>query len=156
MAQSRAAKKDAPTTDIVQSSVFTEDALRSATSLADFIALTEQQHGQIVDATTEIGDGFTLTEDLSPFKGVPVVLMEWTFRDGNFGEYVSIRFVAQHPQLGLFRGIYNDGSTGICKQLREYTDRTNKFGGLASKGGFRVSEYDHPEFGPSKTWYLAA
>lgn len=156
MAQSRAAKKDTPSTDMEKSSAYSEDALRNATSLADYIALTEEQHGQIVDAGTEIGDGFTLTEDLSPFKGVPVVLMEWAFRDGNFGEYVSIRFVAQHPQLGLFRGIYNDGSTGICKQLREYTDRTGKAGGLASKSGFRVSEYDHPEHGPSKTWYLSA
>ncbi len=159
MAQSRgkAQAEETVTADIVQSTAFSEEALRSVESLADVMALVEKQFGSVADADQDMGDGFKLVKDLIRFQDVPCVLMEWTFRDGDFGTYVSIRFAAQ-TDTGLFKGIYNDGSTGICKQLQDYTARTNRTGGLIIRSGFRVSEYDYTDdkgnSRPAKTWYL--
>lgn len=151
--------KSTPSADIVQSSVFSENSLRTIESFDDALALATAAHGSVVDAANEMGDGFSLITDLKPFVGVPVVLLEWTFRDGDFGTYVSIRFVARTQGGGVVKGIYNDGSTGIMAQLQKYSEETRRSGGLATRNGFRVSEYTYDDgkgnTRPASTWYIA-
>lgn len=173
MAQSRAAAKTQQTpvsTEVEKAVLLPEDGLRNIATMADAFALVEQAYGPVVSAEQELGDGFTLVKDLSRYVDVPVVILEWTFRDGDFGDtYVSFRFVAQ-TETGVFKGIYNDGGTGIKRMLENFTNRTGRMAGLSVRNGFRVSEYDtiktgepwkqdihRPEekAGKGKTWYLA-
>lgn len=160
---------DTAATDVVKSDFLSEESLRNIGSIADAIAVAEAAYGPAVSAEEELGDGFTLVKDLTKFMDVPVVILEWTFRPGDFGKtYVSFRFVAQ-MSTGIFKGVYNDGGTGIRKQLTMYTDRTGRMGALTVRGGFRVSEYDtiksgepwkegvhapSEKAGKGKTWYL--
>jgi hypothetical protein len=146
--------------DIVQSTVFSENALRSLDSFEAAMALAQEVHGSLADAANELGDGFSLITDLKPFINVPVVILEWTFRDGDFGTYVSLRFVARMQGGGVVKGIYNDGSTGIMAQLQKYSEESGRSGGLVTRNGFRVSEYTYTDQDgntrPASTWYIAA
>lgn len=153
------AAQETPTTDVVQTSVFSDAALRKAETFTELMELTAAEHGAILDAEKEMGDGFRLISDLAPIANYPTLLMEWTFRAGDFGDYVSIRGVSRDNDGNLIRYIYNDGSTGICRQLQEFSKERNKFGGLMVQAGFRVSEYEYEDekgnTRPAKTWYLA-
>lgn len=157
--ETKTTQDEKPSADIVQSTVFSENALRAIDSFEAALKLASDAHGGVVDAAQEMGDGFSLITDLKPFIGVPVVLLEWTFRDGDFGTYVSIRFVARTQGGGVVKGIYNDGSTGIMAQLHKYSEETGRSGGLATKNGFRVSEYTYTDNNgntrPASTWYIA-
>lgn len=96
----------------------------------------------------EITGGFVVVREgnreefLQQHIGQPVMVTDWTFLDGEFGEYVEVRIVTR---TGKYKIV--DGSTGICKQLRTITDKRNaepKQGmlptaGLLVKNGFRTS-----------------
>lgn len=70
----------------------------------------------------------------------PMIIVKWDFYPGDFGkEFVSAWVITQDDK----RYILNDGSTGICDQLRELTDRTGRKTMLGCPKGLRVSEYDY-------------
>lgn len=133
-------------------SVFTEDDYRNVQSFEDAAALL----GDSVDVAEQVlGDGFALLEDKDTLIGVPVILMEWSFNAGDFGDFVSVRLVAKDGR----KLIMNDGSTGIMAQLRSYTERTGRYHGLAVRRGLRRSDYTFPDpttgkDKPAKTYYL--
>src|ERR1044072_4733765 len=68
---------------IGDTSSFDEDALRNAQSFDDFVELTRQTHGEVVEVGSVMGDGFTLidADDKARLVGIPLLFMEWTFRD---------------------------------------------------------------------------
>ena len=130
---------------IGDTSSFDEDALRNAQSFDDFVELTRQTHGEVVEVGSVMGDGFTLidADDKARLVGIPLLFMEWTFRDGDFGRpYVSVRVIARLPGGMMGRYIFNDGSTGIADQLAKYTKKTGKLGGLVVPMGLRESNYE--------------
>jgi hypothetical protein len=165
---------DSIPTDMLVSKTFTDDDLRSLTSFDQALALTEQTHGEIVDAERELGNGFRVLDnkDKAKLVGVPVILMDWTFNDGNFGKFVSVYLVSKNEDGSIGRWILNDGSTGIAAVLAEYTNKTDRRGGLLVRGGLRFSEYTYcgecrhavnpgedmehkSEHGLARTYYLA-
>jgi hypothetical protein len=154
-----------------------DDTLRSITSFQDAINAAGYMFGAVEDAADVLGDGFRLlkTEDgKSKLVGKPLMLLEWSFypSDEFGGEFAAIRLVAQEDNNTISKYIVNDGSTGVCKMLREYTEHTGRRGGLMVRNGFRESSYpfcqdcrtavddDHKKFEPShvvgrgKTYYI--
>lgn len=130
---------------IGDTSSFDEDALRAGDSFDYYLNLAREVHGDVVDAGNVLGDGFTLLDasDKALLVGIPLLFMEWTFRDGDFGRaYVSVRVVARMKGGTLGRYIFNDGSTGIADQLAKYTKKTGKMGGLGVPKGLRESSYE--------------
>lgn len=110
----------------------------------------------VVDATEAIGtDQFgPILEDKSRLVGVPFILVYWKFYQGDMGEFASMGILTQSGD----RYIVNDGSTGICAQLRELTDKQNIDAMVACKHGFRFSDYtftaaDGTEK-PARTYYI--
>lgn len=93
----------------------------------------------------EITDGFVLLEegDKSKFVRQPLMILDWRFFDGEFGEAVTFRFMT--PDGQKYRG--NDGSTGIKDQLKQITATRIKEGhkspqqGCAVRKGFEESVY---------------
>lgn len=144
---------------------FDEDALRELSSFDAAIALATAAHGDMLDASDELGDGFTLLgkDDKGRLENVPMLLLEWAFRPGDFGTpFVSVRVAARQSDGSVGKYIINDGSTGIAEQLARFTKKTGKMGNLLVKGGLRKSEYDK-ELPDGKggtytthatTWYL--
>lgn len=115
--------------------------LREIGSLEDALKLAEDV-GAEVTLAEELGDGFTLIEDKNSLVGKKMVLISWTFSEGDFGnEFASIRAVVAHDNGSSDKIVFNDGSTGVCAQLRELTDR-GKTSFLYAPKGLRRSDYE--------------
>lgn len=125
---------------------YDDEAFRDAQSWDDFVRLAQEAYGQIDDAGHVLGDGSTLLkeEDKKRLVGVPLMFMNWNFYPGDFGaDFVAARVVARNPDGSASKYIINDGSTGVCDTLREYTKRTGKNGALFARHGLRTSEYTY-------------
>lgn len=126
----------------------------------DALQLAKEIYGEeaVQLASEAIGDGFALTDNKDQFIGVPCIFLKWTFSPGDFvdtktGEkkdFATVRIVTKDG--GKF--VINDGSTGICDQLRQYTnDNFGRQGGLVALHGLRRSDYEN-EFGNATTHYI--
>lgn len=158
--QTNEAKATSKGTEVVKV-VFDEQALRNLNSFEDAFKLVQNEFGAIADASEVIGDGFVVLDDKTQLVGRPMVLLNWHFsegdyrdEDGNLRDFVSARVISQRPDGTVDKWVVNDGSTGLCDQLKNYSVRTNMMGGLLVQRGLRVSEYIHPTHGPAKTFYL--
>lgn len=150
----------------------TEDALRGITTLEEAFQYFQNNSLTVADATTELGSGFTLTENKTQFDGVPLMLVKWDFYSGRWGtDFVAAYVLTENA--GRF--IINDGGTGICSQLQAYTERTKRQNGLLCPRGLTFSKYQvcqecntscahdddecpqcHSErLGPAQTCYIA-
>ena len=104
---------------------------------------TEEFGGVALAHETELGDGFRIAteDDKRRLEGVPLMLMEWTWNDGDFGEFVSIVAIAQGQDGMASKWILNDGSTGIMEQVRDFEKKYGRNGGLMVRHGLKVSDY---------------
>lgn len=134
--------------------------LANIETLDDLGALFERAGVEVSFAHSVLGDGFAILgkDDKMSLIGKGLALIEWRFNKGDMGEFVSVRAV-DISQTPFRKVILNDGSTGIYRQLRDFTDKTGIQSGLMVKNGLRVSEYTYedPNTGverPAKTFYL--
>lgn len=110
--------------------------------------------GDIVSAS-EFGNGFAVleTKDKGQLVGVPFIILDWTLREGDNGDYVSLEIVTQDNR----KLIVNDGSTGILKQIRDIAE-TGDTRAIYVKKGLRKSEYTYTDGEgkqkPAVTFYL--
>jgi hypothetical protein len=149
------------TTNEIERLSFSATELRNATSWADITALVESQVGEILDASTSIGDGFALLKEKDQLIGKPMLLVNWLFAKGDFGEqseFATIRLATQSVAGDLLKYIIVDGSTGLCRQLHEFTTETGRSGGIVVGKGLTRSDYtytnDNGEEIPASTYYL--
>lgn len=119
--------------------------------------------GDKLDNAGEVlGDGFTLTENKAQLVGVPLIVIDWEFIPGSFEKNENVK---PFPGQGLFSTVrlitdkgdkyrISDGSTGIHRQLFEYSQRTGKHSGLAVKKGLADSHYSNEFTNDGVTYYL--
>lgn len=152
------------TPDVIAESnkrLMTDTDLSAIASFADAMSTVENTFGG-VDDFANYGSGFEVLDDKDKLLKTPFVILEFTFSQGEMGEFVSAPLVTEDGR----KYILNDGSTGICKQLRDVRDRRLANGifpaqqGVAVRKGLRVSSYKYtdPTTGketPAKTYYLA-
>jgi hypothetical protein len=133
------------TGEIVQITRLDDNTLRDITSFDDALRVMQEQ-GSVSVADAELGNGFSIADDKVKDRliGVPLAFLSWNFNAGDYGSaddgsnvFVSAMVVTQAGE----KFIINDGSTGICKQLQEYTNRTSKTQNLVVRHGLRKSEY---------------
>lgn len=135
-----------PSTDIAQSQFFTREQYAGIENFDQAIALAEAEFGTVVIASDDplLGTGFkkTTDEDKDRLVGVPLLLLDWRFNSGDYGdkEYVSIHAVSSVDGKAQ-KWILNDGGSGIYRDLKEYTTKTGRQGGLAVRKGLRSSTY---------------
>lgn len=123
-----------------------------------------------VNVMDDAGDGVyntELIEDKEFLNGLPFLITRWRFNtsedymdsEGNPGVFVSVEIAYQlTPQSPVQTGVFNDGSTGICAQLKSITENREKR--IAEKGegndphagrfvrhGLRRSDYRIPVLG---------
>lgn len=129
---------------------FSREQYASIQSFNDAMALALDTYDTVVDASQDpnLGTGFKIAQedDKDRLCGVPMLLLDWRFNVGDHGDkdYVSIHAVDAENR----KWVINDGGTGICRDLREYTGKTGRKGGLMVKRGLRFSEYPtNPEGG---------
>lgn len=129
---------------------YDNDTLRTVDSFDAAMQLVTETLGAPADASQELGNGFAICENKDVLIGQAIILISWSFSMGDFGEFVSANVVTQAGA----KWVVNDGSSGIYKQLREYTDRTGRNGGMLVKRGLRKSEYSNDFTEHGVTHYL--
>jgi hypothetical protein len=145
--------------EVMNISTFSREDLAGIESFDDALRLASAEFGNVATADQEIGDGFRIAteDDKRKMVGVPLMLLDWSFREGDFADYVSIHAIAAGPDNRAVKWILNDGSTGICRDLRDYTTKTGRTGGLMVRAGLRASDYViDPESGTPLTKQQAA
>lgn len=141
---------------------FSTDELKNLQSFEDVESLFAQREIEIQSASEELGDGFAFIENKSILENRALMLVSWTFNDGDFDkEFVAVRAMCRMDNGTVGKFVFIDGGEGIRGQLRAYTDADEKKrqGGLFVAHGLRVSEYDYTDektgkTSPAKTWYL--
>jgi len=141
-------KSDEPDTSVevareVNRDVYSIDDLHDINSLQDALDLVGD-----VDDFSEYGTGFVVLDkrDKDRLVGVPFVIVEWRFNHSAQyqGDFVSALVVTESGE----KYVINDGSTGICTQLKSVLERRIKNNrarpntGLTVRGGLRRSDYD--------------
>ena len=128
----------------IQVPQISESQLREIVSFSDAISLVESVYGAVARSSEVLGDGFTLVEK-DKLVGVPFVLIDYTVHTSstNFDEngeglkFVTVRCVTEEDK----RVAFNDGSTGVARQLRDLAVR-EIYGGIYVQNGLRASEYE--------------
>lgn len=136
-----------------------EDELRAIRSFDDARALAHAVDGDVVDiADSPLSTGFAVlaTDAKARLVGVPFIILDWRFANGDNGEFVSLVVVTKSNE----KLIVNDGSTGIRDQMKRLGATPRAIG---VRHGLRVSEYDYEDMDKStgeitikraKTYYL--
>lgn len=113
-----------------------------------------QAEGDVISAS-ELGTGWAIlnNKEKGRLVGVPVLFMNWSFNEGDNGEFVSVEAITNTERL-----IVNDGSTGIYRQLKDLTE-SGELRAIYAKHGLRESkyEYEDPKTGekkPASTFYI--
>ena len=134
----------------------TVDEALAALGVADQNELSfESSPWQVVDKSALVGRAF--------------LAVQWQFRESKEypgSEFVSVYIITQDKINGQDHFVLNDGSTGICAQLRGLTNSRNSRGqknpqaGALVRGGLKLSEYDRTDasgvvIGKGKTYYLS-
>lgn len=110
-----------------------------------------------------------LLDDKSKLIGKKFLAVQWRFQQSKEyvgSEFVSVYLITADTIDGENTFVINDGSTGICQQLRTLTDTRTEAGhktpqsGALVKGGLKLSEYDRTDekgtvIGKGKTYYLS-
>lgn len=132
-----------PAAEVMVVRAFKDDELRALDSWDAAMAAAVEEYGTVANVGDELGNGFAIAseEDQERLCGVPLLFLEWSIVDGDFGPYVSARVIQRLDDGGIKKWIINDGGQGINIQLQEYQERTGKTGGLGAKRGLRVSKY---------------
>lgn len=136
------------------------EQMREISDFESAVALLTKELGAEVVSAEILGDGFSLLEDKDRLIGVPLMVVSWNFADGDFGEFVAARVVAQMPNKTYDKFVIIDGGTGIYAQLKDLTARANgKPQVLTAPRGLRKSDYKFPdpktgELKPATTHYI--
>lgn len=106
-------------------------------------------------------DDYQKLDDKSQLINVPFFINRWWFAEGDMGEFAVLRCVTSRPVRTpageTDKVVVSDGSTGIFRQLREVTKKTERTAALMVRNGLRVSQYTaETESGPkmAETYYL--
>jgi len=95
--------------------------------------------GQIVNSAEAFGDGSVLLQK-DELVGKEFMVLDWDYVTDmdTQHEYVNVLVINRQGQKARF----NDGSTGVYQQCKDYEDRYGgKHGGIYCTKGLRVSEY---------------
>lgn len=105
---------------------FDAEVLRSIENFSDVASLFDSVGAQ-VETADDYGNGFELVQNengKAALVGVPLIILGWTFGDGDYGKFVTMFIVTKDGR----KLIVNDGSTGICKQLENITRQRTERG----------------------------
>ena len=126
------------------------DTLRELRTVDDVQAYLESQGVGIIDAIDNLGTGWIRPEGQEANENIkralvetPCTLLMWILSPGDYfrnGERTNFATLFVITDKGE-RYIVTDGSTGLSKELEEFTQRTGITQGLRLRRGLRKSDY---------------
>lgn len=135
------------------------DDYAGITSFDDALRLVQEKLGGEAVLASDLGDGFSVVDNKMALIGVMFIVLEVSFHkgdikkdDGTYGEFASLRIVTKDGA----KLVINDGGTGIPEQIKALWKHKPETVGkpIMVPKGLRVSQYDHPQYGKSETFYL--
>jgi hypothetical protein len=120
---------------------------RDIKSVKDYLAAAQISLADIPAAADVLGEGFVELRQLEKRRlvGVPLLFLDWKFVDsdkfatgGEANEFVYVKILTMDDR----KYAIVDGSAGIARQLREYTDWSNTTGPLMVHKGLTESQYE--------------
>lgn len=144
--------------DVNRKRNFSDAQLREITSFDDLVAMVNRREDLSFVDVSDFGNGFSIldTKDKSRLIGREFYILDWRFNKGDKGEFVSMNILTRDNQ----KLVINDGSTGICQQMRDIETANGGTTALVKvPRGLRVSEYtyENPDTGKdetARTYYL--
>lgn len=132
------------------------DFLRSLDNIATVFDAFEKAGIQVVDASTELGDGFELLKDKNILVGQEIVIVTHKQVEGDHGTFSVAHIVTRDSR----KFVIVDGSTGIHAQLEQYTNSPFVGRPIHLKNGLVRSDYEYTdektgEQKPATTFYLS-
>lgn len=129
-----------------------EQAIDQVKSFAELAHLMAAAGMTAVGANDAFNGGFQLVDKAS-MKDIPHIVMDWKFSQGRYNEdFVIVRGMTEDDR----KVVYNDGSTGIRQQLKDYEKAHGKR--PIHSMGLRESTYEYTDAngitGPATTWYI--
>jgi hypothetical protein len=105
------------------------------TNLADARAVL----GKVVTASEALGDGSEFITDKNLLVKSPFLVLDYRFvtDEKTEREYVNVLIMGTDGSKARF----NDGSTGVYQQLKDFTAQYGPGVGIEVKGGLRRSDY---------------
>lgn len=154
------------TTTVATITKLSEETLNSLNTVDDAI---KALGATSIDDLAWDSSPYSVLDDKSKLVGKKFLAVQWTFRESKEylgSEYVSVNIITSDTIDGQTHFVLNDGSTGICQQLRSLTNKreadghATPQGGALIKGGLHLSEYDRTDdkgtvIGKGKTYYLS-
>lgn len=156
---SRKATTDAsaPSTDVALPE-FAEADLRALSTLDDVAELFRRYSVEVRNAADEVGDGFAFIENKDRLVGVPMILIKWdcnlstSYKDENGNPLRNVQVWVMYERGGQVHKVrFVDFSSGVCRQLWDYSGRTGRHMGLAVANGLRKSEFEYEDPATGKT-----
>jgi len=114
--------------------IFTDNILATMTDFDSVKAIFESAN-VAVESFDDYGTGFKVVKK-DALIGIPMILVEWRFSVGDYGNFVSVAAVTKHGD----KVIFNDGSTGIRAQLEMVTEQRNEKQHPTPQAGLLVNE----------------
>jgi hypothetical protein len=125
--------------------VFDENVLETFKTMEEVIAYANSIGVNTQDNEADGIFSLDIIDDKDVLAGTPFMLLSWRFNKGTWGEFVSCEIMDNSGN----HAILNDGSSGICKQLRDLTDYRTENGHPTPsalryvKSGVKASRYTH-------------
>lgn len=129
----------ATSTEIATVRAFNDAELRSIQTFAEVEALFAEKGIQPI----EVGNGFEMIEKKDSLIGVPFIILDARFSDGDYGTFVICEIITKDN----FKGVIIDGSMGIREQVRALIEERTAAGvehaasGIVVKRGLTKSDY---------------
>lgn len=121
---------------------FTSDEIAGIETFEQAMQIIAALHDGVIDSAEDYGTGLTVI-DKSDLVEKPFLIIDWSFREGDMGEYAVVRVIDPSNQKWVFA----DGGSGVCSQLRKITAARIAAGssspntGLACPAGLVRSDY---------------
>jgi len=123
--------------------------------------LTDMSYQEVLDSgvidISEVDDVTTIEQE--QLVGVPIIVLGWDEREGDFGPFVAVRVKTETGNH-----VFSDGGTGIKAQLERYVRRIERKGldiqnGIRIPNGLKASHYNYTDpitgkSAPAVTYYL--
>ena len=103
----------------------------------------EEFWGQAGGVVEFEGSDWDLVKDKHDLVGKPFVIADVRFYTGKFGDACAV--MAMLETRDQRKVVFNDGSTGVFRQVESMVRRHQRRGGFRCPNGLRASEYQYVE-----------
>lgn len=122
-----------------------QEMIKPADAITAVDKMTAEEYGawltsEGINVVEFKGSDWDLVGDKDTLLAVPFVIARIRFNEGDSGNFVSVCCYTKTGKV-----IFNDGSTGVYEQLKDYTNKNARTTAISCPRGLRVSRYTYTD-----------